>query len=179
MATLEIPSWAFTYSACHQGCTGSASLQVTPGHHFLCRSRQILIMSMAIMLTACRASQAWWELALQVLQLIQSPRCSRSHVWKHTCSLLGSTPAPRENLQGWAPFAVRRENPHHLPRMGSLFFRFLRVSVQSEAEHRRNADGPVARREPTPEGAAQPFPRSYGLAAVVKSPVGSSLAYSC
>lgn len=50
--------------------------------------------------------------------------------------------------------------------------------LQSEAEHQRNADGPMVRCEPTPDGAAQPFPRSYGLAAVVESPVGSGLACS-
>lgn len=50
--------------------------------------------------------------------------------------------------------------------------------LQSEAERQRNADGPMARWELTPDGAAQPFPRSYGLAAAAESPVGSALAFS-
>lgn len=84
LVTLEVPSGAFTHSACHQGCTASTSLQVTPGHSFLCRSSRTLVMTTAIMLTAHRASNAWWELALWVLLLIQSPRCLLSHAWKHT-----------------------------------------------------------------------------------------------
>lgn len=84
VATLEVTSCTFTHSACHQGCTGSASLQVTPGHHFLCRSSQILIVIMAKILTAYRASNTWWEIALQPLLLVQSSSYLLSHAWKHT-----------------------------------------------------------------------------------------------
>lgn len=45
---------------------------------------------------------------------------------------LGNIPAFGQNLEGWSPFAVRRENPNHIPRMYSLYFCFLRVCVSAE-----------------------------------------------
>lgn len=163
------------HTLCHQGCSGSASLQVTPGHHFLCRSSQIPIhehgcnvhslQNLKYMVRAC-STRFIFNAASLSLGITRMETLS--------CGLLGNIPAFGQSLESGSPFAVRRENWNHIHRMYNLYFCFLCVSLQSEAEHQRNADAPVARYEPTANGAAQPFPRSCGLAAEVESQAGLS-----
>lgn len=89
--------------------------------------------------------------------------------WQHTCLW--------PELRGLIPICCQEGKLKPLPQdVESLFLLLPCVSLQSEAEHQRNADAPMARNEPAPDGAAQPFPRSYGLAAVVGSQAGLSLA---
>lgn len=111
---------------------GSASLQMTPGHHFLCRSSQILIMSVAIMLTAHRASNASWEFALRVLLLIQFPAaCYHMHgntlswwlAWQYTC--------PWTELTGLITVCFQEGKPKLHPQdMQSLFSLLACVSAE-------------------------------------------------
>lgn len=90
--------------------------------------------------------------------------------WQHTCLWM--------EFSGLIPICCQEGKPKPYPQdVRSISAWCLCVSAE-RGWNQRNADAPMARDEPAPDGAAQPFPWSYGLAAVVESQVGSALACS-
>lgn len=148
LAGPEVPSWAFNTLCEPSGlpweCLVTSDSR-TP--FFFAGAVKFPSMSMAAMLTAHRASNTWSELALQGLFLVLSPvpwyhmhgnTLSWWLAWQHTC--------PWPELRGLIPIWCQegKLKPHPQD-VQSLFLLLACVSLQSEAQHQRNADAPMAR----------------------------------